>query len=168
MKRVLLALFAFSLLAVVCCQDESGIEKEKKAIVAVIEAEKTAYYNQDLAGLDNSWIQEPSSRKLFLTSHGVTELKGWKEIHQNNIEETERDWDEHVETVQYSDYSINVYGHTALVLHNSEHKITDHDEESILHMRRIVHLVKIDDEWKIDLMTMYFMPYNAMGEEIEM
>ena len=35
-------------------------------------------------------------------------------------------------------------------------------------MRRIVHLVKIEDEWKIDLMTMYFMPYNAMGEEIEM
>lgn len=168
MKRILLALFAFSLLAVVCCQDESGIEKEKKAIVAVIEAEKTAYYTQDLAVLDESWIQESSSRKLFLTSHGVTELRGWKEIHQNNIEATERDWDEHVETVQYSDYSINVYGHTALVLHSSEHMITDHDEESILHMKRIVHLVKIDDEWKIDLMTMYFMPYNAMGEEIEM
>jgi len=168
MKKYLLALLACCLLAVVCCQDESGIEKEKKAIIALIEAEKNAYYTQDLPGMDNSWIQESSSRKIFLTSHGITEISGWDEIHQNNIEATERDWNEHVETVQYSDYSINLYGHTALVMHNSEHKITDHDEQSILNMRRILHLVKIDDEWKIDMMTMYFMPHNPMGEEIEM
>lgn len=168
MKKFLLALFTCSLLAVVCCQDESGIEKEKKAIIAVIEAEKTSYYKQDLAGLDGSWVQESSSRKLFLTSHGITELSGWNDIHQNNIEAIERDWNEHVETVQYSDYSINFYGNTALVMHNSEHRITDHGNESVLNMRRIVHLVKIDDEWKIDLMAMYFMPHNPLGEEIEM
>lgn len=168
MKKYLLAIFACSLLAVVCCQDESAIEKEKKEIIAVIEAEKIAYYAQDLSGLDESWVQDPSSRKLFLTSHGITELSGWNEIHQNNIEAVERDWNEHVETVQYLDYSINIYGHTALVMHNSEHKITDHDEESLLNMRRIIHLVKIDDEWKIDMMAMYFMPSNPLGEEIEM
>jgi len=168
MKKFFLALFAFSLLAVVCCQDESGIEKEKKAIIALIEAEKNAYYTQNLSVLDESWIQESSSRKLFLTSHGLTELSGWDEIHQNNIEATERDWNEHIETVQYLDYSINIYGNTALVLHNSEHKITDHGAESILSMRRILHLVKIDDEWKIDMMAMYFMPHNPIGEEIEM
>lgn len=168
MKKYLLALFACSLLAVVCCQDESVFEKEKKAIIAVIEAEKVAYYTQDLAGMDNSWMQESSSRKLFLTSHGITEITGWDDIHQNHIDAIERDWNEHVETVQYSDYSINIYGSTALVLHNSEHQITDHGNESILNMRRIIHLVKIDDEWKIDLMAMYFMPHNPLGEEIEM
>ena len=168
MKKFLLALFAFSLLAVVCCQDESGIEKEKKAIIAVIEAEKTAYYKADVAGLDESWVQESDSRKLFLTSHGITELKGWDEIHQNNAETLERDWTEHVETVQYSNYSINIYGNTALVYHDSEHQITDHEIESVLSMRRIIHLVKINDEWKIDLLAMYFMPHNFMGEEIEM
>jgi ketosteroid isomerase-like protein len=168
MKKILLALFACCLLAVVCCQDESGIEKEKKAIIAVIEAEKVAYYNKDLSVLDASWVQDPYSRKMFLTTHGVTELNGWDEIHQNNIEAVERDWSEHVETVQYSDYSINIYGNTALVLHDSEHQITDHDVESILNMRRILHLVKVDDEWKIDLMAMYFMPHIPLGEEIEM
>jgi ketosteroid isomerase-like protein len=168
MKKFLLALITCSLLAVVCCQDESSIEKEKKAIMAVIEAEKTAYYNQDLSGLDESWIQESSSRKFFLTTHGITELTGWNEIHQNNIEAIERDWNEHVETVQYSNYSINVYGNTALVYHDSEHKITDQEEESILNMRRILHLEKIDDEWKIDLMAMYFMPHIPKGQEIEL
>ena len=168
MKKFLLALFAFSLLAVVCCQDESGIEKEKKAIIAVIEAEKTAYYKQDITRLDESWVQESSSQKLFLTSHGITEITGWDEIHQNNMEAIERDWNEHVETVLYSNYSINLYGSTALVLHDSEHKMTNQDEESILNMKRIIHLVKIDDEWRIDLMAMYFMPHNPMGEEIEM
>ena len=168
MKKFLLALISCCLLSVVCCKDESGIEKEKKAIIAVIEAEKIAYYTQDLSILDESWVQESSSRKLFLTTHGVTELTGWNEIHQNNIEAIERDWNEHIETVQYSDYSINIYGNTALVLHDSKHQITDHGKESVLHMRRIIHLVKIDEEWKIDLLAMYFMPHNPMIEEIEM
>lgn len=168
MKKILLALFAFSLLAVVCCQDESGIEKEKKAIIAVIEAEKTAYYKADVASLDASWVQEASSKKLFLTPHGITELNGWEEIHQNNAETLERDWTEHVETVRYSNFSINIYGNTALVYHDSEHQITDHGNESVLNMRRIIHLVKIDEEWKIDMLAMYFMPHNPIGQEIEM
>lgn len=168
MKKFSLALISCCLLAVVCCQDESGIEEEKKAIIALIEAEKTAYYMQDVAGLDESWVQEPFSRKLFLTPHGITELIGWDEIHQNNAETLERDWTEHIETVQYSNYSINVYGNTALVYHDSEHQITDHGNESVLVMRRIVHLVKIDEEWKIDMLAMYFMPHNPVGQEIEM
>ena len=167
MKKILIALLTCSMLAVVCCQDESGIEKEKKAIIAVIEAEKLAYYTQDLSGLDNAWVQDASSRKMFLTSHGITELVGWDDIHQNNIEAIERDWEEHLETVQYTNYSVNIYGNTALVYHDSEHQITDHGNESILNMRRILHLVKIDEEWKMDLMSMYFMPHNPLVEEIE-
>ena len=58
MKKYFLLVLASSFLAVVCCQDESGIEKEKKAIISVIEAEKIAYYAQDLAGLDKPWVQE--------------------------------------------------------------------------------------------------------------
>ena len=168
MKKFSLVLISCCLLAVVCCQDESGIEKEKKAIIALIEAEKTAYYMQDVAVLDESWVQDPFSRKLFLTPHGITEFAGWDEIHQNNAETLERDWTEHIETVQYSNYSINIYGNTALVYHDSEHQITDHGNESVLNMKRIVHLVKIDEEWKIDLLAMYFMPHNPVGQEIEM
>jgi hypothetical protein len=168
MKKIVLALISCCLLAVVCCQDESGIEKEKRAIIAVIEAEKTAYYTQDVAGLDKSWVQESSSRKLFLTSHGITELNGWNAIQQNNAETLARDWTEHVETAQYLNYTINIYGNTALVYHDSEHQITDHGNESVLNMKRIIHLVKIDEEWKIDLLAMYFMPHNPKGQEIEM
>jgi hypothetical protein len=168
MKKFSLALISCCLLAVVCCQDESGIEKEKKAIKAAIEAEKIAYYTQDLSGLDAAWIQEATSRKLFITSHGITELTGWEEIHQNNVEAIERDWNEHHETAQYSNYFVNIYGNTALVYHDSEHQITDQEVESVLYMKRIIHLVKIDEEWKIDLMAMYFMPHNPMGQEIEM
>jgi hypothetical protein len=168
MKKFLFAFFAFNLLAVVCCQDESGIAKEKKAIKAVIEAEKTAYYDQNLAGLDGAWIQESSSRKLFMTPHGITELDGWEEIHQNNVEETEMEWDETVAPAKYSNYVISVYGSTALVMHDSDHHLKIEDEESTLKMRRILHLVKLEDEWKIDFMAMYFFPHGIGEEDIEM
>ena len=167
MKKLLFALVAFSLLAGVCCQDESGIEKEKKAIKAVIEEEKAAYYAQDLSRLDDSWIQESSSRKLFLSPNGITELDGWAKIHQNNVEATEIKWNEPMEPARYSNYTINFYGNTALVLLDSNHNIKNQDEASTLKMRRILHMLKVDGDWKIDFMAMYFLPHALMGEETE-
>ena len=167
MKKYLFALIAFSFLAGVCCQDKSGIEKEKKAIKAVIEEEKAAYYEQDLSRLDDSWIQESSSRKLFMTPNGITELDGWTKIHQHNLEESERERNESVESARYSKYTINVYGNTALALHDSNQMFKVQEEESVLKMRRILHLVKIDGEWKIDFMAMYFIPQGQRGEETE-
>ncbi len=167
MKKLLFALVAFGLLAGVCCQDESGIGKDKKAIKAVIEEEKDAYYEQDLSRLDDSWIQEPTSRKLFLSPHGITELEGWTEIHQNNVEATEIIWNEPVEPALFSNYDINIYGNTALVLLDSNHNIKTQDEESTLKMRRILHMLKVEGEWKIDFMAMYFLPHALRGEETE-
>jgi hypothetical protein len=167
MKKILFASIAFGLLAVVCCQDESGIEKEKKAIQAVIEGEKTAYHRQDLASMDNAWVQEPSSRKLFMTPHGITELHGWDKIHQNHLEESEHERNDFLESAQYSNYTINLYGNTALVFHDSDHKFRIQDEESMLKMTRILHMVKTDGEWKIDLMAMYFHPDTPVIEDTE-
>jgi len=167
MKKLLFALLGFSLLAGVCCQDESGFEKEKKAIIAVIEKEKVAYFQQDLAGMDDSWIQDPSSHKFFLTPHGMTELIGWTDIHQHNIEESQRQRNGIEETTQYENYTINVYGNTAVVFHDSNHTIKIQEEENLLKMRRILHMVKIADEWKIDLMVMYFHPENPKVQQIE-
>lgn len=167
MKKFLFAFFAFSLLASVCCQDESSFEKEKKAIMAVIEEEKEAYFNKDLARLDNAWSQESTDRKVFMAPNGITELDGWIKIHQNNVEASEREWDESLEPARYSNYAITIYGNTALVLHDSEHKINSPDEEDPLEMRRILHMVKLEGEWKIDFMAMYFLPHVVMGEEID-
>lgn len=167
MKRTLFAIVAFSILAGVCCQDDSAINKEKKAIKAVIEKEKTAYYERDLAALDEAWIQEPSSRKLFITSNGITELDGWAKIHQNNVEAVEREWNESTDPALYSNFSINVYGITATVLHDSDHLMMVEEEVSTLKMRRILHMVKVEEEWKIDLMAMYFVPLAARGVEID-
>ncbi len=155
------------MLASVCCQDESNFEKEKKAIRTVIEAEKDAYYKQDLISLDDSWFQEPSARKLFLSPNGITELDGWTKIHQNNVEATEREWNEASEPAGFSNFTINLYGNTALVLHDSNHKMNSQEEESNLKMKRILHMVKIEGEWKIDFMAMYFLPQALMGEETE-
>ena len=141
MKKILFAFIAFSLLASVCCQDESNIEKEKKAIMAVIEEEKDAYYKQDLVSLDNSWNQETTARKLFLSPNGFTELDGWTKIHQNNVEACEREWSESSEPAEFSNFTINLYGNTALVLHDSNHKINSQEEESTLKMKRILHMV---------------------------
>ena len=167
MKRLIFALFAFSLLAVVCCQDESGIEKDKKAIIRVIEGERMAYYSQNLAGLDNSWIQDASSRKLFMTPNGITEFDGWDNIHENHIVETEREMSDFAETAEYSNYNISVYGTTALVVHDSEHRFAIRDEVNSVKMRRIVHLVKVEEDWKIDLLAMYLHPDIPQNEEVQ-
>ena len=84
------------------------------------------------------------------------------------MEATEIKWNVPMEPARYSNFTINVYGNTALVLLDSNHNIKNQDEASTLKMRRILHMVKVDGDWRIDFMAMYFLPHALMGEETEM
>ena len=68
-------------------------------------------------------------------------------------------WDnlENVDT-EYSDFDINVYGNTAVVFHDSQWSGKFQGEEQDVIQTRILHLVKVEGEWKLDLMVAYRIP----------
>lgn len=132
------------------------LEKEKEAIRAVIEEEKNAFYDQDLERIAATWLDDPGTRKLIMRKEGFQETVGIDAILEDNREALGREMVDDVEwTSAYFNYTIRVSGNTALVYHDSKHTATGPGGETVTNMRRLIHLVKVDGRWKMDLMSLF-------------
>jgi hypothetical protein len=161
MKKYLIALITCSLLAGVSCQEKMDIEKEKEAIKAVMEEERSAFFDRDFSRYEATWIQEPTSRKYFMGESGITKLLGWSEVGESDKAQIENEelWENSKNLhAEYTNFEISVYENTALVFHDTQWSGIYRGEELDAVQVRIVHLVKLEGKWKIDLMAMYRIP----------
>ena len=161
MKRELLSLLVLILLAGTSCQEKIDIQLEKEAIKAVILEESDAYSDKDLDRMNATWFHDASSRKVDICKYcGTIEYVGWVEISNKNktyftpakIEATKE------LIVSYSNFDINVIENTALVYHDAKWSGKLRGEDFNFEDKRIVHLRKIENEWKIDLFIHYSLP----------
>jgi ketosteroid isomerase-like protein len=168
MKKYLFTLIAFSLMAVASCQEKTDIEKEKETIKAVIEEERAAFFDKDFSRVEATWMHVSSSRKYYFTDEGITKLIGWSEIGEGDKSFIENDvLQADYENInnEYTNFEITVYGNTALVYHNAKWSGKYNGEEFSMAQARILHLVKVNRKWKIDLMAMGNIPGG--DEELE-
>jgi len=79
MKNYLLLFIGVLLIAGTACQETVDVKKEKEAIIAVIKAEKDAYYNEDMESLmiyntqDSTYFFMYSSNNNFYANHGFND-----------------------------------------------------------------------------------------------
>ena len=66
MKKYLVALIAFVILAGVSCQENNDIQKEKDAILAVLKEESKASISKDITRWSETWLQDESSSFILL------------------------------------------------------------------------------------------------------
>lgn len=169
MKKYLHSLIAVCLLAGISCQQETDIEKEKEAIIAVIEEEWDAWFKFDIDRLNAIWYQGASSRKIDVCKYcGTNEFIGWDDISKENkrmvIPTPEKIENRKKLTAQFTNYDINVFGNTALAYHESTWSGLRSGEPFHFEEHRILHFQKIDGEWKIDLLTHYTFPEEVTDE----
>ena len=142
-------------LAGTACQERIDIDKEKEAIKAVIEAEKEAYYSCDYPRIAETWIQDPSSYKIYLNQNGNSIFESWEAISkhdQQNVQDTS--WDRSQLKMDFSNYRINIIENTAWVLFDCYNNgINQGDTISILNTRIYV-LRKVEGRWRFSLMAM--------------
>jgi len=160
MKKYLLPLFAFILLAVTSCQKKIDIEKEKEAIKAVFEQEKDAFFKQDYVSMSNYWVNEPSSIKMFISSKGQTKYEGGDNIIASEKKETEdNSWDRKLVTATFTNYQIDIMNNSAWVLCETHWKGIIRNDTINDHVQtRISVLKKVDGSWKFALMSIYSPP----------
>ena len=155
MKRLLLSLMALAFLG--SCHHTIDIENEKKAVIAVSEEERDAYMDRNLDRLEAIWIQEPTSQRRFASAW----LKGWEEVRANyeeDINDTELWASMDNVSASFVNYNANIYGNTALLYHDIQWTGTFRGEPIDRIQNRIVHLVKKDGTWKIDLIIQIPVP----------
>ena len=155
MKKLALFTPVLIMVTVISCKARMDVAKEKEDIIAVIENEKEAYFNQDYSGISEAWIQEPSSYKIYMNENGNILFDGWDAISkhdQENLQDTS--WDRSQVRMDFSNYRINVIDNTAWVLFDCHNNgIVQGDTISILDTRIYV-LKKVEGNWKFSLMAM--------------
>jgi hypothetical protein len=129
--------------------------EDKAAIQAVIEEEMAAFYDQDLARIAATWVHKPSSSKVMITMEGVEETHGIEDILEDNREALAREMGADITwTAEYKNFRIEVFGSTALAYHDSEHVSNHPSGQQFSSFRRLIHLVKEEGQWKMDMMAL--------------
>ena len=159
MKTNAIALLSLLIVVSSSCQKKVDILAEQEAIKAVMEEEKRAFYNRDLEALAATWIQEPSSIKLYMNKDGQTQLIGWDKIYADDKQYLETDtMDRKKIDISFSDYQFNIYENNAWVMLKTIWKIPQNDTTLIFEQTRISAFEKTDGKWKYILMAIFNVP----------
>jgi len=142
------------------CQPQVDIEAAEKAVIAVNEEERDAFFAKDIIRLAEVWVQEPSSRRYFPSGKSLRVLNGWTEIKADYEEDFEAEWWDDYKDVKadFLNYVVSVNANSAVVYHDIHWTGMYLEEPFETNQNRIVYLVNHDDTWKISLIVQMTVP----------
>ena len=160
MKKYLFTLIAISLMAGTSCQEKFDIDKEKEAIIAVIQDEKDGYTNMDLEQWSRNVLQDPSYTWMASSSEQYLLNRGFSE-QEDAIKEDWSYWDPD-ETRDRIDFEV------------TEIRITPHAAWALIDVGgniEALFLEKVEDTWIISchtiLVTSSYEEDEETGEEVD-
>ncbi|MCD6566258.1 MAG: hypothetical protein J7K53_09985 [Bacteroidales bacterium] len=146
MKKYVFVLFTLILLAANSCQQKIDIEKEKAAIIAVIEEETNAYFDRDFDRLAANYVQDETNIRIAAEKSGYVYGIGWEEI--GSVIKGLIESEEPVESKEVkSNFKIKVYQESAWAVFDNEW----YNNEGGFAGKgtHVVFLEKVKGEWKI-------------------
>jgi hypothetical protein len=147
MKKNIIPLTVLVALGLLSCQEKIDIEKEKAAIIEVIENETEAFFDYDIDRLGSFHIQDESNIRLTATRSGYTYDEGWDKIRAFFLDYFEN---EAVPGDFYEvkrNYKIKIYGESAWAVFDND--FYNEDDELLSTSIHVEFLEKVEGEWKI-------------------
>jgi hypothetical protein len=152
MKTNLLLILVLSILAATACQEQIDIDKEKEAIIAVVNAQSEAYMARDIETMSSYMVQDSLSILLWANKWEYDYTVGWEKL----AELTEKDfandeaWAKY-ENLRYErkDFNIKVYPKSAWAVFKTVYMW---EEDTLTNKWKAIEtriLEKVDGEWKI-------------------
>lgn len=167
MKKNLFTLFALVLLAGTSCQEKIDIEKEKEAIMAVIQEEGDAAAVFDLERLTAVHVQDSLDTRLQTSKNNYTIYAGWDEI-KSYIEKAWTEMDrtriENPKNLK-ENVILKVIDGCAWLICDNIWKWNYEGEPGGFDNIQITFLEKIEGEWKISFTA--FVTKPEPEEEVE-
>ena len=163
MKKYVIVLFALILLAGTSCQEKIDIEKEKAAIIAVIEEETNAYLDRDFDRFAATYVQDETIIRLIAWKDGYGYRVGWKEMGSVFKEGFEKYPEPIKEKQVKTNYKIKVYKESAWAVYDNE--LLNSEGELTNKSIHVEFLEKVNDEWKIVYLSEVYT--SSYEEEIE-
>ena len=161
MKKNRSILIAFFIIIFVSCNNRVDTEKEKDAIITVIENETNSYFAKNFEQQSNSFLQDESLIVLVSRKSGFGYAVGWNQISESIKQNIEKNPNPIAEKFENTDYKIKVYEKSAWAVYDEN--VYDSEGEFIRKVINVRVLEKIDNEWKI----VYLSDVNTTSYETE-
>ena len=147
MKKIIFPILALLLIAGSSCQEKIDIEKEKEAIMAVIEEETNAFIDRDWDRMAATYIQDSTNIRLGASKSSYGYYVGWGEINSLFEEYFKSNPEPSTNKSVNTNYRIKVYKESAWAIYDEAWQ----DSESEVYSKNISvrFLEKFDGEWKI-------------------
>jgi len=155
MKYTILFAFILAAFAFAGCEQPIDYEKEKAAIIAVMEKETQSYIDRDFEAMYSTHVQDSLNMRLTAGPSNVVFAEGWDEVSRHmSGDQTEDDLgpDLHI-TVEKSNYRMRIHPQSAFVVCDQKWA-TDYDGDIVeMNSIQVRFLEKVEGEWKISFVS---------------
>ncbi len=155
MRYTILSALIIAAFALSGCEKAIDYEKEKAAIIAVMEKETLTYIERDFEGMFSTHVQDSLNMRLTAGADNYVFAEGWEDVSRHMTgDQTEDDLgaDIHI-TVEKSNYRMKIYPQSAFVV--CDQKWTSQYEDDMTEMCSIQvrFLEKVEGQWKISFVS---------------
>ena len=162
MKKITFPILALLLITGISCQETIDIEKEKEAIIAVIEKETNAAHRMgggSWASLVEDWescfVQDESYVRFRAGKNSYGVIRGWDEFIDPEYIDSLRNVTETpvpgFSRIEFENYQIKVYPESAWAIYDEVHYRDEWELPRTIPSVRF--LEKVDGEWKMVLQS---------------
>jgi hypothetical protein len=155
MRYTILCSLAIVALTFSGCQTPLDYEKERAAIIEVMEKETQSYIDRDFEAMYSTHVHDSLNIRLTAGADNYVFAEGWENVSKHmSGEETEDDLgpDIHI-NVERANYRMRIYPESAFVVFDQKW-ISSYDEDTIsINSIQVRFLEKIDGEWKISFVS---------------
>jgi hypothetical protein len=170
MKYTILFALIIAAFAISGCEKAIDYEKEKAAIIALMEKETQTYIDRDFEGMFSTHVQDSLNMRLTAGADNYVFAEGWEDVSRHMTgDETEDDLgvDIHI-TVEKTNFRMKIYPVSAFVV--CDQKWTSQYEDEVVEMKsvQVRFLEKIEGEWKISFVSFIGIDGYMMEETEEL
>ncbi len=137
------------------CEKPVDTEKEKNAIINVINRETDAYLARDFEAMFATHVHDSLNMRLSAGADNYVFVEGWKNVSKHMAgDETEDDLgsDLHISVVK-DNFRIKLYPSTAFVVCDQKWTSRYGDDVTEINSIQVRFLEKIEGEWKISFVS---------------
>ena len=151
MKKLLLIAFAVTCLLASSCQNNVNVEKEKAAIIAVLEKSSQAWLNRDFDEMSSTWLHDAFVARINVGRFGYSFTEGWNEQETRYQTFFENNQDLSPNKEVFSNYRVKIYPSSAFAMYDMEMRNENNDllDERVY----TAFLEKESGQWKIVCLT---------------
>jgi hypothetical protein len=154
MRHAFKVSLAIVILAIAACKPTVDYEKERAAIIEVIQEETDAYLARDYDRLCAVHVQDSLNMRLTAGADNYIFLQGWDEVGAFMMSDmTEDDLSANHITVEKSNYRMKIYPNSAFVFFDQKWISRFGEEETELNSIQVRFLEKIEGKWKISCVS---------------